>query len=217
MTVSRHDSSSKRSRWRRTRLLASSFRTKPKTYKTAAKAASPASASVEEKQRLQEARNQRRAELLAKRVAVPFPPREDAEVFVIDHGLRNALKAARERGEARVAEILADDEMLSAEAFAEQLGTTRETVNAKRQKGLLLGLQGAKRGYRYPVWQVGEDGLPFEALPALLKTLEGPWAVYRFLVQHHAELGGLTGREALRQGRGSEVLDAAQSVVQAFA
>jgi hypothetical protein len=124
-----------------------------------------------------------------------------------------ALDAARARGRVRVAEILSRDDMLSADAFASLLGTSRMTVNAWRQKGQVLGLEGAKRGYRFPAWQVDEHGKPFAALPALFERLGGgPWAVYFFLVRPHAELAGLTGLDAPRRGRMARVLDAAESV-----
>jgi hypothetical protein len=131
--------------------------------------------------------------------------------------LDRALHAARQRGEKRVAEIVAEKNMLSADEMAQLLGTTRMTVNTKRRNHQLLGLEGAKRGYRFPQWQIGADGKPFEALPALFDRLGGsPWAVYRFLVQRHAELGGLTGREALAKGRSAQTIEAAESVVNAF-
>jgi hypothetical protein len=64
---------------------------------------------------------------------------------------------------------------------------------------------------------VGSDGKPFAALPALFERLgNSPWAVYRFLVQHHPELGNLTAREALRQGRTAAVLAAAENAGRAF-
>jgi hypothetical protein len=130
--------------------------------------------------------------------------------------LAAALAVARDRGQARVAEILRSRDMLSAEEFAELIGTSRVTVNAKRQNHQVLALEGAKRGYRFPSWQVGEDGKPFPALPELFDRLGGnPWTVYRFLVQHHPELDDLTGREALSRGRTAEVLEVAESTVRA--
>jgi hypothetical protein len=132
--------------------------------------------------------------------------------------LDRALADARHRGRLRVAEILAGSEMLSADAFAARLGTTRATVNAWRHKNQVLGLEGATRGFRFPAWQVGPDGKPFRALPQLFDRLGGDtWDVYRFLVQHHPELGGMTGREALQKGHVKEVVEAAKSVAQAFA
>lgn len=132
--------------------------------------------------------------------------------------LDGALAAARQRGRHRVAEILSGPDMLSAAEFAGLIGTSRVTVNARRQSRQVLGLKGTKRGYRFPGWQVDDDGKPFAALPALFERLgESPWAVYRFLVQHHPELDGETGRDALRRGREAEVMEAAESVARDFA
>lgn len=132
--------------------------------------------------------------------------------------VEGALTAARARGRDRVASILAHPDMLSAEAFAQHLNTSRETINTRRKAHQVLGLQGATRGFRYPAWQVGEDGRPFAALPEIFDALgDSPWAVYRFLVQEHGELDGLTGVEALRRGRGPEAVEAAESVARAFA
>ncbi len=133
-----------------------------------------------------------------------------------DGDLGAALEAARHRGRARVAEILSGREMLSAEQFTRLIGTSRVTVNAKRQNHQVLGLEGAKRGFRFPEWQVGEDGKPFAALPELFERFGGgSWAVYRFLVQVHPELDGLSGREALAHGRSAEVVEVAESVLRA--
>ncbi|MDR3517587.1 MAG: hypothetical protein P4M00_17420 [Azospirillaceae bacterium] len=115
--------------------------------------------------------------------------------------LQEALAAARDRGRLRAAEILGAGDMLSAEAFAEVLGTSRVTVNTKRRSGQLLGLDGARRGFRFPLWQLDAEGKPFAVLAVLHERLGGAWAVYRFLVQPHGELDGLTGREALEQGK----------------
>jgi hypothetical protein len=132
--------------------------------------------------------------------------------------LDRALVEARHRGQRRIAEILAGPEMLSADAFAERLGTTRATVTAWRHKNQVLGLEGATRGFRFPQWQVGEDGRPFRVIPELFDRLGGDaWTVYRFLVQRHPELGGITAKEALRQGRAGEVVETAEGVARAFA
>lgn len=132
--------------------------------------------------------------------------------------LTEALEAARNRGRTLAADILSQPGMLSAEAFARQLGTTRATVNSKRQAHQVLGLQGATRGFRYPDWQIDQDGRPFASLPKLFAVLgDSPWGVYRFLMQQHGELGGLSGREALQRGLDREVIEAAQSTVRDFA
>lgn len=130
--------------------------------------------------------------------------------------LEAALAAARERGRLRAAEILSGGDMLNADAFAKMLGTTRVTVNTKRQNGQILGLDGTKRGFRFPVWQLDAEGKPYAELAALHDLLGSPWAVYRFLIQPHGELDGLTGHEALERGEGDAVLAAAESVGRDF-
>jgi hypothetical protein len=56
----------------------------------------------------------------------------------------------------------------------------------------------------------------YAELAALHERLGGPWAVYRFLVQPHGELDGLTGREALERGKVKAALEAAESVGRDF-
>jgi hypothetical protein len=130
-----------------------------------------------------------------------------------DAKLRAALTLAHERGRRRAAEILAGDDMLTAEAFAELLGVSRVTVNAKRQSGQVLGLDGAKRGFRFPIWQLDKDCLPFAVLSALYEQLgNSAWAVYRFLVSPQGALNGRTGLEAVERGRTDEVIAAAKSI-----
>ena len=133
--------------------------------------------------------------------------------------LDRALDAARERGRLRAAEVLSGDEMLSADEFAELLGISRVSVNAKRQKHELLALEGVKRGFRFPAWQLDENGKPFDVLPRLFELLgDSPWTVYRFLVQRHPELDGASAQDYLRRGRARQVVEAAESVAQgAFA
>lgn len=143
-------------------------------------------------------------------------PEPVEEAGAPDAELEAALAAARERGRLRAAEILNGDDMLSADAFAKMLGTTRVTVNTKRQSGQVLGLEGAKRGFRFPVWQLDAEGKPYAELAVLHERLGGPWAVYRFLVQPHGELNGLTGREALERGKVKAALEAAESVGRDF-
>jgi hypothetical protein len=129
--------------------------------------------------------------------------------------LEAALDAARERGRVRSAQILDQSDMLTAEAFAGRLGVSRMTVNARRQKHELLGLDGAKRGFRFPAWQVDEDGKAYDVLPKLFDLLGGnPWTVYRFLTQRHAALEGVAAKDALHQGKVTQVLQAAESLAQ---
>jgi hypothetical protein len=144
----------------------------------------------------------------------PKPVAEEA--VTPDPELENALAAARARGRLRAADILSGADMQSAQAFAKTLGTSRVTINTKRQSGHILGLDGAKRGFRFPIWQLDAEGKPYAELATLHERLGGPWAVYRFLVQPHGELDGLTGREALERGKVNAVLKAAESVGKDF-
>lgn len=125
----------------------------------------------------------------------------------------DALGRARDRGRIRAAQILDAPEMLSADTFAERLGVSRMTVNSRRLRNELLGLDGAKRGFRFPDWQVDEDGKAFDAMPRLFELLgPSPWTVYRFLVQRHNVLDGESAKDALRRGDSQAVLDAAESI-----
>ena len=146
----------------------------------------------------------------------PLPIAEPiAQVLDEDERLDAALQAARDRGRLRSAKILEQDNMLTAEEFAERLGVSRVTVNARRQKHELLGLDGAKRGFRFPAWQVDQDGKPLDALPKLFELLgESPWGIYRFLTQRHSVLDGETAKDALARGRTTQVLQAAESLAQ---
>lgn len=147
-------------------------------------------------------------------VAAPQLPEVDIDEQNSD--LEAALTAARERGRVHAAKILSGSEMLSADEFAKVLGTSRVTVNAKRQKGQVLGLDGAKRGFRFPKWQLNSEGKPYGELEELHDLLGGPWAVYRFLVQTHGELNGLTGLKALERGTADAAIEAAKSVGRDF-
>ncbi|MBA1914272.1 hypothetical protein, partial [Escherichia coli] len=90
-------------------------------------------------------------------------------------------------------------DMLSADAFANEIGATRETVHKKRRRHEVLGLEGPKRGVRFPKWQVSGSGELIPSLPQLFEALgDHPWSVYRFLLEEHSELAGRTGLEALR-------------------
>lgn len=142
-------------------------------------------------------------------------PQEDATAALLseEDEREQAFARARDRGRIRAAEILSGDDMLSADDMAERLGVSRVTVNARRQRHELLGLDGAKRGFRFPDWQVDDDGNAIEALPRLFELLgPSPWGVYRFLTQRHDVLGGATARDALLRGQADKVLDAAESL-----
>ena len=131
--------------------------------------------------------------------------------------LQAALAKARERGVSRAVEILSRRDMLSAADFGKFIGVSREAVRTKYQRNEVLGLQGAKRGLRYPKWQVTSDGGLLPELPRLFEVLgEESWTVYRFLTQHHPELEGDTALSALQRGKVEKVLAAAENTAGAF-
>jgi uncharacterized protein YjbI with pentapeptide repeats len=143
--------------------------------------------------------------------AVDDPPKT-----VSNDDLSRALKAARTRGRALVAKLLSGKDMLTTDEFGKLIGVTCGTVNQKRKRQEVLALKGVGRAPRFPKWQLGKDRRPFRALPELFDRLGGnPWTVYRFLVQHHPELNGMTGVEALQRGQANRVLDAAESTLTA--
>lgn len=129
-----------------------------------------------------------------------------------DDALAGALARAEARGAVKAADILKGADMLTARAFGPLIGASHETVNIKRKRHELLGLEGATRGVRYPRWQVTDGGLPLPGLPRLFDALgEQPWSVYRFLRATHAELGGKTALDALKAGQVDAVLGVAQN------
>jgi hypothetical protein len=74
--------------------------------------------------------------------------------------------------------------MLSASEFAKFISVSLEAGRAKHQRHEVLGLKGAKRGLRFPKWQVTSDGGFLPELPWLFDLLGGDsWTVYRFLTQ----------------------------------
>jgi hypothetical protein len=123
-----------------------------------------------------------------------------------------ALASAIKRGEAEVVEILRKPEMLTGERFAEIVGLSRMAVHKRLKKYQILGLEGAKRGVRYPDWQLCDDGRPAPGLSELLPKFAGkPWAAYRFLLQRHAGLGEMTAIDALKVGKKKAVLKSADT------
>lgn len=154
------------------------------------------------------------------RVTYVIRPTQDAPEIELEQpssdgadAFDEALKAAKLRGIAKVAEILKAPEMLSADEFGVEIGASRETVNRKRKRHEVLGLQGAKRGLRFPKWQIGDDGELIQGLPELFDALNShPWSVYRFLLQEHAALNGRSGLDALRNGQVNQAVQAAQSI-----
>jgi hypothetical protein len=138
--------------------------------------------------------------------------RVDVETFEQPDDLDAALSEAHARGAARATEILGGPDMLGADAFARTLGMTREAVRQKLMRREVLGLTGAKRGVRYPAWQVTANGGLLPSLREIFAALGGnPWTVYRFLTQPNPATRGDPPRDRLRMGDASNVVAAAEA------
>ena len=128
---------------------------------------------------------------------------------------QEALERAQTRATLAKVELLKRADMLNGAQLAERLGLTRATVDKRRTEGKLLALDfGTKRGFRYPSWQgdLVQDADARATFEQVLRSLEeeGVWSRYRFFTQPAPALGGVSPTEALRAGRGEEVLRAAE-------
>jgi hypothetical protein len=65
----------------------------------------------------------------------------------------------------------------------------------------------------FPEWQLYPDGHLPSAIGSLFAILGDSWALYRFLMQHHNELDGQSGLEALMSGHSEEALETAQGIM----
>jgi hypothetical protein len=143
-----------------------------------------------------------------KATVVPAVTAEAVGGEVLELSLRNA----RARGEALKDQLLGAREMLSTAEMAEWLGMSEEGIRLKRKRHEVLGLEFAKRGIRYPNWQLSDNRHLLPHLPRLFSILgDSPWRVYRFLLQRHPELGGARAVDALKRGRIDGVLAAAEN------
>ncbi len=121
---------------------------------------------------------------------------------------RDPLAPARLRGLRLQQEILAaEGGSCSAQALADALGITRQVIDKRRKRGTLIGLSLGKRGYAYPVWQIGLAGL--EQVLAALRDLD-PWTQAAYLLAPNRWLDGETPLRALRDGEIDRVLAAAR-------
>ncbi len=125
--------------------------------------------------------------------------------------LGNAIGRAWTR---EVEEILGSPDMMRGEEFGLLLGVTPQAVGKWRRQGLVLGLQGLTRTFRYPKWQITDDGQLLPGLKEVTGELGEPWIVYRFLLQNHPRLKGKTALECLKAGHIEDVLETARGIVQ---
>lgn len=119
------------------------------------------------------------------------------------------ITVARLRGLAVKEKLLAaEGGALSAKEMAHALGITRQAVDARRKRGALIGLTMGKRGFVYPSWQLGLEGLD-----AVLYELQGldPWSQLAFLLTSNVWLDGDRPIDALRNGDFDLAVDAART------
>lgn len=147
---------------------------------------------------------------------VPAQQAESQAGATAQQELARALQAAEARGTALKQDLLAAADMLTSAEMAGRLGMSAEGVRLKRKRHEVIGLELAKRGIRYPAWQILEQQRLLPALPRLFEILGGdPWTIYRFLLQHHPELDGARALDALRDGRTDRVVAVAENIAAA--
>ncbi len=105
--------------------------------------------------------------------------------------------------------------MLRLVEFAQRLGISPDTVNRRRQQGRFLAVSGESRGFRYPVWQLDEQGRLLDGLAEIITKCGNGWPAFTALIRRYDELG-CTGAEALRQHRLQDLLRMIDSFGEAF-
>lgn len=121
---------------------------------------------------------------------------------------RDPLAPARLRGVRAKKQMLeAEGGVVSGREIAEALGITRQAVDKRRLHNTLIGINLGKRGYAYPVWQVGLAGL--DAVLAELADYD-PWTQALFMLSANPWLEGAAPLASLRRGDRDAALAAAR-------
>ena len=132
-------------------------------------------------------------------------------------GALAVLVAADPLADARLRGLAIRDELLqreggtlAVEQVAAHLGLTRQAVDKRRRAGKLLGLHTGRRGYAYPAWQLGQNGVlqGFEETLSAL-TVQDPWMQAAFFLSGDPRLEGATPLDELRRGNVEAVRRAA--------
>lgn len=127
---------------------------------------------------------------------------------VADLRQRDPLTPSRLRGLRAKRQLLeAEGGVVSGRELAQALGITRQAVDKRRLNNKLIGIDLGKRGYAYPVWQLGLDGI--DAVLAELEEYD-PWTQALFLLSANNWLNGETPLAKLRRGEREDVLAAAR-------
>ena len=121
---------------------------------------------------------------------------------------QDPLLPAHVRG-LRLRELLLADEggACTTKEFAEAVGVTRQAIDKRRKVGTLIGLRLGRRGYVYPIWQIGLDGLG--DVLAELQDYD-PWTQLAFMLSPNSRLDGELPLEVLRAGEIARAIEAAQ-------
>ena len=136
---------------------------------------------------------------------------DEALVSIRTH---DPLAGARLRGlDAKRRLIESEGGSLSSSEAAEILHVSRQAVDKRRKEGKLLALELGKKGYYYPSWQFGLQGLE-EVLIALGDR--DAWEKLSFFLNPNALLRDRTPLELLRVGNEhiKDVIKAAGSYVE---
>lgn len=105
--------------------------------------------------------------------------------------------------------------LLTSEEIATRLGLkTRQSVHDWRKQGKLIGWQGAKRGYVYPAAQVNDQGHPPQGLASILERFPDAYSAWQWLTTPNPALNGEKPLTALRRGKVSTAIDAAEGYSQ---
>lgn len=131
--------------------------------------------------------------------------------YLIDE-LIDAISKARERGRKTSDEILSKDDMLYFEDFAKYISVTPFILFHMVYNHEVIAMFNDTK-IRFPKWQVDDSGKPYERIPELLKIFQfDSWSVYRFLLQKHNEVNGITGLELLKSGRWNDIINVTESI-----
>jgi hypothetical protein len=103
-------------------------------------------------------------------------------------------------------EVWESPRMLSPEEIAGRLKVRVGELATKRRDRALIGVELEDLGVRYPDWQLSTDVRPHLTKILLALKAASEWEAYRFFVEPEPVLDGQTPLEALKHGRGDDVL-----------
>jgi hypothetical protein len=126
-----------------------------------------------------------------------------------DWQVTDPFAAARQRAVELKRQLLeAEGGALTVAEVAKRLGISRQAVDKRRRARKLLALE-TSRGFLYPAWQFGDEGV-LHGLDRVLAALEAaPWTQASWFPSGDSRLGDARPLEALRRGQLQQVLRAA--------